>query len=124
MKRLIAAVLIAGPALADPAEGLWRTQADDNGNYGIVRVYDCDGLVCGQLMQGFDGAGQEVVSENIGKRILWDMRADGGGAYSGGKIFSPDRGKTYASKMELAGDVLEVSGCVFGICRAQEWTRQ
>ena len=125
MKRLIAAaVLLATPAFAaDPAEGMWRTQADDNGNYGVVRIYDCDGMVCGQLVKGFDGAGQEVVSENIGKRILWDMTSAGGGAYKGGKIFSPDRGKTYNSKMTLAGDVLKVSGCVFGLCREQTWTR-
>ena len=125
MRRLIAAaMLIATPALAaDPAEGMWRTQPDDNGNFGVVRIYPCEGMICGQLMQAFDGSGQPVESENVGKRIVWDMTAEGGGAYGGGKIFSPDRGKTYSSKMELAGDVLKVSGCVLGICRAQTWTR-
>ena len=37
--------------------------------------------------------------------------------------WAPDRDKVYSSKMELSGSILEVSGCVFGICRAQTWTR-
>ncbi len=45
------------------------------------------------------------------------MVAQGDGAYGDGKIWSPDRDKTYNSKMQLSGDALQVSGCVFGICR-------
>ena len=51
------------------------------------------------------------------------MTAEGNGAYSGGKIWAPDREKTYNSNMELSGRNLEVSGCVLVICRAQSWTR-
>ena len=51
------------------------------------------------------------------------MAADGGGKYSGGKIWAPDRDKTYRSKMELSGDRLKVSGCVGPICRGQTWAR-
>ncbi|MCR9114486.1 MAG: DUF2147 domain-containing protein, partial [Rhodobacteraceae bacterium] len=34
-----------------------------------------------------------------------------------GKVYSPDRGKTYKSKLVLNGKTLKVSGCVLGICR-------
>ena len=53
------------------------------------------------------------------------MAAKGGGAYGGGKVWAPDRDKTYNSKMQLSGDSLAVSGCVLGgiICRASDWTR-
>jgi len=40
----------------------------------------------------------------------------GGGACKG-KVYSPDRGKTCNSRLQLNGDTLKVSGCVLGICR-------
>jgi uncharacterized protein (DUF2147 family) len=128
MKKLIlgavSALLLAAPALAqDAVLGTWKTQADDNGAFGHVRMYQCETAICGQLIRAFDGSGQQIDSENVGKRIIWDMQPAGEGSYGKGKIYAPDRGKTYSSKMQLQGDVLSVSGCVIGICRAQRWTR-
>lgn len=119
----LVAALVAAPALADPADGLWQTQPDDNGNFGHVQISECGNAVCGVLVRAYDGSGAPRQSEHVNKRILWDMAPQGGGAYGGGKIFSPDRGKTYNSKMELSGNRLTVSGCVLGICRAQTWAR-
>ncbi|MGI1663438.1 DUF2147 domain-containing protein [Palleronia sp. KMU-117] len=122
----VAALCLAVPALAaDPVEGLWKTRPDDNGNFGHVRIYDCSGALCGTIEKAFDAAGTEVASPNIGKRMIWDMKATGNGAYSGGKIWAPDRDKTYNSKMSLSGSTLSVAGCVAGglICRDQAWTR-
>ena len=126
MRHLLAAALIALglPAAAqDAAIGQWRTQPDDNGNTGLVRIAPCDGGLCGVLIAAFNGQGQQIESPNVGRRILWDMAPTGANRYGGGKIWSPDRQKTYASKMELAGDRLSVSGCVLVVCRAQTWTR-
>jgi len=125
---LLALVFIGagGMAMADPAEGVWQTKPDDNGDYGHVKISACGADLCGVLVRAFDGSGTEKSSSpNIGKRIVWDMKAEGGGAYGGGKIWSPDRDKTYRSKMALSGDVLSVSGCVLGgmICRSSEWRR-
>jgi uncharacterized protein (DUF2147 family) len=118
------ALLAAAPVLADPLEGTWKTRADDNGNYGHVRIEPCGPAFCGTLVQAFDTAGASVASPNIGKRIVWDMVAQGDGAYGDGKIWSPDRDKTYSGKMKLAGDRVAVSGCVLGICRdGGTWTR-
>jgi uncharacterized protein (DUF2147 family) len=122
----LAASLLAAPAFAaDPAEGLWKTRPDDNGNFGHVRIYPCEAALCGVIAAAFDGAGTPVTSPNVGKRMLWDMAPEGGGAYSGGKIWAPDRDRTYSSKMSLSGDTLSVAGCVAGglICRDQVWTR-
>lgn len=120
-----AAVLWAGAALADPVEGLWKTLPDDNGNYGYVEIKPCADRFCGALVKAFDSAGQDRASDNIGKNIVWDMMASGGGSYTDGKVWAPDRDKTYSSTMQLNGDVLAVSGCILGglICRAQDWTR-
>ena len=118
------AILAAGPVFAqDAVLGMYKTQPSDNGNFGHVEIYACETAICGVIRKAFDGSGAEIESANIGKRMIWDMEADGNGDYSGGKIWAPDRDKTYSSKMELSGSVLEVSGCVFGICRAQTWTR-
>lgn len=109
---------------ADAVEGMWKTVADDNGNSGLIKVAPCGDLFCGVLVKSFDKDGKEMKSENIGKQIIWDMKAEGDGNYGGGKIWSPDRDKTYDSKMVLSGDSLTVKGCVFFICRdGGTWTR-
>ena len=128
MNRLIGVVLAlvftVSSAAADPIYGLWQTIPDDNGNFGHIEVQDCDGTICGVLMKSFDGSGKSIESDSIGKRIIWNMKAKGDGKYGGGKIWSPDRDKTYASKLELVGDMLKVSGCVFVVCRdGGTWTR-
>lgn len=126
MKRfsLVAvALLMATPVIADPVLGLYKTQPGDNGNFGHVELYQCDDAICGVIRKAFDGSGAEIPSDNIGRRMIWDMQAQGGGDYANGKIWAPDRDKTYKSKMSLSGNALKVSGCVFGICRAQNWTR-
>ena len=118
-----ALILSAGAAAADPVVGLWKTQPDDDGNFGHVEIYACEASICGVIRKAFDSTGAERTSDNLGKRMIWNMGADGGGKYSGGKIWAPDRDKTYNSRMALTGDQLEVSGCVLGICRAQTWSR-
>ena len=128
MKRLICAVFglifAASVVAADPIYGLWQTIPDDNGNFGHIEVQDCDGTICGVLMKSFDTAGKSIESDNIRKRIIWNMKSKGDGKYGGGKIWSPDTDKTYASKLELVGDELKVSGCVFIVCRdGGTWTR-
>ncbi len=120
---IAALVISAGAALADPVEGVWKTQPGDDGTYGLVTISTCGNQICGVLGQGFDSAGNKIDRGNIGKRMIWDMKSNGGGKYSGGKIWAPDRDKTYNSKMALSGNTLKVSGCVIGICRSQTWSR-
>ena len=128
MKTLLGAVALvvwAGAALADPVEGIWKTLPDDNGNFGHIQIAPCGAALCGTLIKSFDGAGAELVTENTGKKIVWDMMAAGDGAYVDGKVWAPDRDKTYNATMQMTGSTLAVSGCVMGglICRASDWTR-
>lgn len=127
MKSIILAAvlgLVGGAALADPIEGTWQTKPDDNGNFGYIKVAPCGSAFCGTLVKSFDSAGKPLATDNIGKKIVWDMTAKGKGAYGGGKVWSPDRDKTYDSKMQLTGDKLSVSGCVLFVCRdGGTWTR-
>lgn len=121
----IAAILVANTAAADPVAGLWKTAPQDDGSYGFVTVAPCGDKICGTLVKGVNAAGEVATSGgNIGKRIVWDMVAKGDGRYGDGKIWAPDRDKTYNSEMILEGDALRVRGCVFGICRdGGLWTR-
>jgi uncharacterized protein (DUF2147 family) len=120
---IFVASLAAATAQADPAHGTWQTSPDDNGNFGHIEVSDCGESICGVLVRAYDGTGQRLASDRIGQRIFWDMVAGGDGAYSGGKVYAPDRDKTYNSRMNLRGDRLTVEGCVFGICRGSQWQR-
>ncbi|MDV7143119.1 DUF2147 domain-containing protein [Tropicimonas sp. TH_r6] len=126
MKKLaLAAALVCfgSIATADPILGTWKTQPGDDGNFAHVTLTSCGSAICGTIGKAFNGAGKSVSSDTVGKRMVWDMTASGGGKYSGGKIWAPDRDKTYKSKMALSGNSLKVSGCVGPICRSQTWTR-
>ncbi|MFP7673641.1 DUF2147 domain-containing protein [Marivita sp. S0852] len=126
MKRTALAagfVLAATAALADPVVGTWKTQPGDDGNFGLVTISTCGTEICGVLGQGYDASGAKIASPHIGRQMIWAMKPQGGGAYKGGKIWAPDRDKTYNSKMTLKGNQLTVEGCVLGICRGQTWTR-
>ena len=121
---MTALMLSAAPAFADPVDGLWQTEPDDNGNTGHIQIAACGDRICGVLVQAFDGGGAVMASDNIGKQIIWDMIPEGDGYYDGGKVWSPDRDKTYKSNMQLTGDSLTVKGCVLGICRdGGTWAR-
>lgn len=112
------AILAASAAMAgDAVEGTWQTVPDDNGNFGHIKVAACGAAICGTLVKSFDNAGKPMKSDNIGKQIIWDMVPNGDGTYGNGKVWSPDRDKTYNSKMVLNGNSPSISGCVLGICR-------
>ena len=115
---IAAALAVFGTgAFADPVEGIWQTKKDDNGNFGFVEINPCGPALCGVLIKAFDNAGKERESDNIGRKIVWDMVAYADGLYDDGKIYSPDRDKTYNADMTLSGNSLSVRGCVLGICR-------
>ncbi|ARC89321.1 DUF2147 domain-containing protein [Rhodovulum sp. MB263] len=121
---LAALTLAATAALADPVEGVWQTPLDDSGHFGHIRIAPCGDAICGTLVRAYDREGRQVESGKIGRQILWDMKPQGGGRYGKGKVWAPDRDKTYNGKMALEGDVLSVSGCVIGICRdGGRWKR-
>lgn len=123
MKTTILACAMAmglgSAVMADPAAGTWRTETGETGGYLHVTIAPCGSQVCGKIAKVVNNDNTSIVGENI----IWDMNADGGGKYSGGRIWAPDVDKTYRSKMRLSGNSLKVSGCVGPICRSQTWTR-
>ena len=124
-KPALAAVLTLAATMGHAAgiDGIFQTQANDDGNVGFVEFYDCGGKFCGKLIRSFDKAGKEISSSNTGKNIVAGMSEDGNGKFSGGTIWDPGADKTYKSKMKLDGKTLSVSGCVTVFCKTQTWTR-
>tara|TARA_R110002049_G_scaffold297983_1_gene487469 strand:- start:566 stop:955 length:390 start_codon:yes stop_codon:yes gene_type:complete len=123
LKTTAALVVLATPALADPAEGVWQTEVDD-GAFAYVTIAPCDAAFCGTISRTFKDGGTEYTSENKGKQIVIGMAPVGDGNYEG-QVWRPSNNKIYVGKMSVSGDALTLKGCVAGglICSAQGWAR-
>ena len=134
-RPLIAAalgLLLAAPAAAAPGvEGTWLTE-DKNA---LVTIRPCGGSVCGAiskvLVQKPGVPTTDIKNPNpalrkrpfVGLVFLSGFKRAGTG-WEGGRIYDPNTGKTYRSKIAVQPDGrLKVSGCVAFICRSQYWTR-
>jgi uncharacterized protein (DUF2147 family) len=125
---ILAAAIVAAPAIAfaDGADGVWKTEANDEGGYLQVTIGPCASeaaKTCGTITAAFTKQGADPKYANLGKLIVKDMTSSNGTHYSGGTIWDPEHDKTYSSKMSLKGDVLDVEGCISIICSGEDWTR-
>ncbi len=127
--------LLATPALAaDPAEGVWLTQTGT----GKVKIGPCAGQperLCGAISWLKDPADAKATDANnpdaklksrpiLGLQMLWGFKSSAPGKWTGGKIYDPQTGKTYDSKISVnANGTLKVEGCVAVICQAQTWKK-
>jgi len=127
LKVLICTIALSAPvaSFAGTVNGLYRTEANDEGSYLVVKFAPCASNAsqsCGTIIKAVDKNGKSASDyEHLGKKIVWAMKDKGNGKYSGGKIWAPDTDKTYASKMTVQSGSLKVSGCVAIICRSQLW---
>ncbi|MEJ6389124.1 DUF2147 domain-containing protein [Gymnodinialimonas ulvae] len=120
---VLALVCMAGGAMAqDPAHGVWQTEVDD-GAYAHVTLAACGAAVCGTISRTFDPSG-EYQSPNLGRQIVIDMVAQGGGAYEG-SVWRPSNDRVYIGRMNVNGNTLTLRGCVAGglLCARQTWAR-
>jgi uncharacterized protein (DUF2147 family) len=129
-------VAYAAPGV-DPTFGDWMTE----GGSGKVRVGPCaanPAQACGTLLwlkpPADAPAGQPHDIHNpdpalrsrplVGIAIVSDFHREAAGQWADGRIYDPNDGKTYKSKMSIGADgVLKVSGCVLVFCKAQSWTK-
>ena len=131
------AALAATPALAaDPIEGDWMV-----GTTTRVKIAPCAARaerMCGVIAwmkNPNDKAGQPLRDTQnpdatlrnrpiVGIAFIRDFKRVAAGQWTGGKIYDPNSGKTYDSKVRLNPDgTLKVEGCVLVICQAQTWRR-
>jgi uncharacterized protein (DUF2147 family) len=123
--------LMASSALAaDPVEGEWLTQAGT----AKVRISPCAAKpdrICG-LVTWMQTPSNDTRNPNaalrskpiVGSALIRDFKQAGPGRWNGGKIYNPEDGKTYDSKISLnANGTLKVEGCILMVCQAQTWRR-
>jgi uncharacterized protein (DUF2147 family) len=129
------ALIAAAPAFAaDPVEGEWLTQAAT----GKVRIAPCPGkpdLMCGNISWLKDPANATAKDIHnpdpalktrpiMGMPMIWNFKQAAPGRWTGGKIYDPNTGKTYDSKLSAnPNGTLKVEGCVLVVCQAQIWKR-
>ena len=120
--------------------GRWTTIDDATGKpKSVVEIYQArDGTFAGRVVEILDIEGRTRIRSAIkcsgsnkdkpikGMVILWGLKPDGSGHWSGGRVLDPENGKTYKSKLELldGGRKLGMSGCIAFFCRQQVWVRQ
>lgn len=141
MRRIPLAALAALAAAsaahaADPVQGTWRTP-DGSAKVKVAPCAD-KASMCGTvvwLKAPLDKAGKPVTDAAnpdpalrtrpvVGLTLIRDFKAASAGRWTGGKIYDPKTGKTYASKLSANPDgTLKVEGCVSVVCQAQTWTK-
>ncbi|MCA1749336.1 MAG: DUF2147 domain-containing protein [Parasphingopyxis sp.] len=139
-KTSLAAAILLLSAAAMPAHaqssiaGRWVTE----NNRAVVNIQPCGNAFCGRverILVDEPGAADARDRRNpdpslrdrriVGSRILWGFTRNGN-AYSGGRLYDPESGRTVDGRLALNGNRLRVTGCVLGgtICRTQNWTRR
>lgn len=115
---------LAGDASADdPVVGVWQAPPDGKGQIGHIEITHCRDRLCGTIIRAFAPDGREIVTPNVGRRIVWDMRAQGAGRYGDGQVYVPIHKRAYDATMKLSGARLILEGCLGPVCQGQVWVR-
>lgn len=116
-------VMSAGAAVAaDPVLGTWLSPPDGKGQTGHVVMRTCGDALCGKLERAYAPDGTQIVTKNVGKYLLTEVKPVGGGLYEG-FAFVPLLGKTVGADIKLSGSQLSVKGCAGPVCKTQIWQR-
>ena len=130
---LAATMFIAGAGSADP-KGVWLTPAGNS----HIEILSCGKKLCGKLVwftepNNADGTPKlDEKNKNValrtrpllGLQLMSGFTKTGDGKWTKGRIYNPEDGQTYRSKLEVKDqDTLSVSGCVLFFCKDQIWTR-
>jgi uncharacterized protein (DUF2147 family) len=117
----VAGISMATMAMAaDPlANTTWQT-FDDGKPKGVVKITESNGVLTGKLISTVSEKGKK----HVGMTIISDLKADGGGKYSGGTITDPEKNKTYRMTASLEGNTLNLKGYLGPFSRSQTWKKK
>jgi uncharacterized protein (DUF2147 family) len=105
---------------ADPLHNTtWQTY-DEGQPKGVVKITESNGVLTGKLISANTSAGKQYV----GNTVIRNLKADGGGKYSGGTITDPAKGKDYRMTASLSGSTLKLKGYIGPFSRSQEWKKK
>ena len=121
---IIIAVLSAGAGMAraDVPLGLWKSAPDASGLVVHVRTKPCGSALCGRVERAKDRRGYDTPSTFVGRKMLWDMKAQPDGSYEG-KIWEPAGNRMLGTKMQVQGNRMQFRSCDEAICQDEVWTR-
>jgi uncharacterized protein (DUF2147 family) len=121
--------LLAGNTYAqatDPAIGVWKT-IDDKTNQpaSLIKIEEANGFLQGTIIKTFPAPGETPLvycnlckddrkdKPLIGMKIMSDLKKDGAGTWSDGKILDPKNGETYKVKVATEdGKKMDVRGYI------------
>ena len=139
MKKLIFSFLLASTFTIQQVQtaeesivGYWLARDS------IFEIKNCDGALCGEIVQIFvaEGVDPKSILDNknmdpelqsrplIGINILEGFYGEfnSKNTLKGGRIYNPRDGKTYKSRLHLLDNGnLRVEGCVLFFCGGDEW---
>ena len=111
---------------ADPAIGVWKT-IDDKTNQpaSLIKIDEVNGVLQGTIIKTFPAPGETPLvycnlckddrkdKPLIGMKIMSDLKKDGLGSWSDGKILDPKNGETYKVKLVTEdGKKMDVRGYI------------
>lgn len=127
---VFAALSVASSAFAaQPIGGRWLTE---NGK-AIVQIGPCGKAVCGHIMKVVKftpgkprndayNPDEKLRNRPIEGLTILSEFSEAGSIWKG-KIYDPESGKTYASKLTRnPNGSLKVQGCIAFFCKTQTWT--
>ena len=96
----------------------------------VVRISKCGGNYCGFVAKGQPGKDYRNPDPRkrsrsvIGIQVMFSMKQSGPSSWSG-ETYNAEDGQVYNGKITVAGDTLQVEGCVpgGGVCGSQNWSR-
>mgnify|MGYP000022233178 FL=1 len=110
----------------DPAIGVWKT-IDDKTNQpaSLIKIDEVNGVLQGTIIKTFPAPGETPLvycnlckddrkdKPLIGMKIMSDLKKDGLGSWSDGKILDPKNGETYKVKLVTEdGKKMDVRGYI------------
>ena len=105
---------------ADPLHNTtWQTY-DEGQPKGVVKITESNGVLTGKLISANTAKGKQYV----GTTVIRNLKADGGGKYSGGTITDPAKGKDYRMTASLSGSTLNLKGYIGPFSRSQQWKKK
>jgi uncharacterized protein (DUF2147 family) len=116
------ALFATNSAMADVPLGLWETSPDRSGLVFHVRTKPCGGSLCGQIERAKNRHGYDTPSTTVGRRLLWDMRAQDDGSYQG-QIWEPAANRMLMAKMRVNGNRMQFQNCDEALCEDIIWVR-
>lgn len=122
-----------GIARADEdIRGVWLT----DGGKAQVRIASCGAGICGTVAHVFASPEGDLARDVhnpdprlrartvVGAEVLSHFRPDKKGAWTGGRVYDPEEGKSYAASLELQPNgSLKLTACLSVLCQSELWRR-